>query len=417
MIDVRRLQVRREKALADDLAGRQDVKKGVAKIHEMWSGRGFGPRRELLTHSLRLTRSMSPEIADSVARCRDLVGLDRPVELYVRPEPMFQATCMKNPAGPLVIVLSSRLVEAFSPEELQFVIGHEIGHAVFDHFRLPMPALTVIERAAVPLVSRPVALQLYAWARAAELSADRVGLVCAQDPDAAASGFFKLASGTSSPRVRPDLATYAAQVAALGSVPLARDKEYDASRDDLDCFSTHPYSPVRVRAIYAFSQSAGYQAAVGRGAGALTDDQLEQMILRDLELMEPGYLEEKNEQSDLLRRLLFTAGAVIAAANGKVEDSEVEALGTLLGNDEVEHLAQRVETARKDLDGRIKAVLEANVPLVRRGQLLQHLTIIAGADGSVDDPELAELRRIADKLGVDFSVVAHTLAAASAPID
>lgn len=417
MVEAKSLQVKREKALQDELSSRQDVKKGVSKILELWSGRGFGPRRELLTHCLRLTRSMSPEIADSVARCREMLKFDRPIELYIKPDPMFQATCMKNPSGPLVIVLSSRLVECFAPEELQFVIGHEIGHAVFDHFRLPMPALTLVERAAVPLVSRPVALQLYAWARAAELSADRVGLVCAQDPDAAASGFFKLASGTSTPRVRPDLATYANQVTALGSVPLARDKEYDASRDDLDCFSTHPYSPVRVRAIYAFSQSASYKSAVGRGAGTITDDQLEEMVGKDMQLMEPGYLEEKNEQSDLLRRLLFTAGAVVAAANGVVEDSEVEALGTLLGNDEVENLAQRVETAKKDLDGRIKAVVEANVPVLRRAQLMQHLTIIAGADGNVDDLELEALRSISTKLGVEFSVVAHTLAAASAPID
>jgi hypothetical protein len=275
-----------------------------------------------------------------------------------------------------------------------------------------MPALTLVERAAVPLVSRPVALQLYAWARAAELSADRVGLVCAQDPDAAASGFFKLASGTSTPRVRPDLATYANQVAALGSVPLARDKEYDASRDDLDCFSTHPYSPVRVRAIYAFSQSQAYKKAVDRGAGAITDDQLEEMVGKDLQLMEPGYLEEKNEQSDLLRRLLFSAGAVVAAANGVVEGSEVEALGTLLGNEEVEDLAQRVETAGRTSTGASRPWVEAwRARAAPRAQLMQTMTIIAGAPTSgVDEKGLRRKRSISTRLGVDFSVVARTLA-------
>lgn len=417
MIDAKTLQVKREKALADELAERKDVKKGVSKIQELWSGRGYGPRRELMTSSLRLTRSMSPEIADSVQQCREAMGFTRPIELYIRPEPMFNAWCMKNTAGPLVIVLSSRLVEDFTPAELKFVIGHELGHALFDHFRLPMPALTLVEPGCIPLVPRPVALQLYGWARAAELSADRVGLVCAQDSDAAASGFFKLASGTSSPRIRPDLAAYAAQVDGLASVPLARDKEYDPSRDDLDCFSTHPYSPVRVKAIYAFSRSKLYARTVGRGDGHIDDEELEAMLSKDLSLMEPGYLEEKNEQSSLLKRLLFSAGAVVAAANGVIEDSEVEALGTLLGADEVDNLRGRIDIAKKDLDGRIKDVMEANIPLLRRAQLVQHLTIIAGADGNVDDMELAELRRLCDKLQVDFSVVAHTLAAAATPID
>jgi len=417
VIEAKTLQVKREKVLADELAERKDVKKAVAKIQELWSGRGFGPRRELMTSSLRLTRSMSPEIADSVQQCREAMGFQRPIELYIRPDAMFNAYCMKNTSGPLVIVLTSRLVECFTPAELKFVIGHELGHALFDHFRLPMPALTLVEPGCVPLVPRPVALQLYGWARAAELSADRVGLVCAQDSDAAASGFFKLASGTSSPRIKPDLAAYAAQVDGLASVPLARDKEYDPSRDDLDCFSTHPYSPVRVKAIYSFWNSELYARSVGRGAAKISDDALEAMISKDMSLMEPGYLEEKNEQSSLMRRLLFSAGAVIAAANGVIEDSEIEALGTLLGADEVDNLRGRVEIARKDLDGRVKDVMEANIPLVRRGQLIQHLTIIAGADGNVDDLELEELRRMCDKLGVDFSVVGHTLAAAATPID
>ncbi len=96
---------------------------------------------------------------------------------------------------------------------------------------------------------------------------------------------------------------------------------------------------------------------------------------------------------------------------------EVEALGTLLGNDEVEDLAGRVDTARKDLDGLIRAVLEAGVPLLRRARLLQHPTIIAGADGGVDDLEREALRSLSTRLEVDFSVVAHTLAAASSSID
>jgi len=419
VIDARTLQVGRERALAEQLWDRSDVRKGVAKLLELWSGRGFGPRRELLTGSLRLTRSMSPEIADSVSECRELRGFDKPVELYVRPAPMFQASCMRQSSGAVVIVLSSRLLECFTPEELKFVLGHELGHALLEHFRMPMPALTLVEPGCVPLVSRPVALQLYGWSRAAELSADRIGLVCARDAHAAASGFFKLASGTSCDRIRPDLEAYANQVEALASAPLARDKEYDASEDNLDCFSTHPYSPVRVRAIYAFSKSALYRRTLGLAVekDSISDEALEQMVLRDLALMEPGYLEEKNEQSSLLRRLLFTGGAVVAGADGKVEESEIEALGTLLGKDEVGDLAARVETARKDLEGRVRDVMQADIPLVKRGQLLQHLTIIAAADGRVDDAELNELRRIADLLKIDFSVVAHTLAASSAPID
>lgn len=415
VIDPHQLQVKREKALRTELADRSDVKKAISRLREHWSGRGFGTRRGLLSGALRLTRSMSPEIADSVAACKEIIGFTPPVEVFVRPEPMFNACIIKNDTGPVMMVLSSRLLEVFTPEELRFVIGHELGHAAFDHFGIPMPAVAAMSEMGVPFVHRHVALQLYAWSRAAELSADRIGLICAQDPDAAASGFFKLASGMSSPRVKPDLAAYARQVESLASAPLAREKIRDDD-DTLDCFSTHPYSPVRVRAVYAFSKSQSYMHAIGHGtSGGISDEELERIIMTDLSLMEPGYLEEEGEHRDILRRLLFSAGVVVAAADGHIDQTETDAIGALLGADYVAS-KDTAEVARKDLPGRIKDARE-NVPLVKRAQLVQHLTIIAAADGNVDEHEQKELCRISEELGVNFSVVIQTMQAAASPMD
>jgi hypothetical protein len=176
-----------------------------------------------------------------------------------------------------------------------------------------------------------MSLKLYAWCRSAELSADRIGLLCAQDPQAAASGFFKLASGMASPRVVPDLATFARQVESLASAPEAREEEYD--EDTLDCFSTHPYNPVRVRAVWAFSRSVPVPERrwAGRPTDAWSLEEVEALVDRDMQLMEPTYLQEKNENSDTLRRLLYTAGVAVGAASGGVEASELEAIGRLLG--------------------------------------------------------------------------------------
>ncbi|MBK8719165.1 MAG: M48 family metallopeptidase [Deltaproteobacteria bacterium] len=270
-------------------------------------------RRQLLTGALRLTRGMAPEVADSLAHCRELLGFSAPVEVYVRPEPVFNAGAIRNPGGgPHIIVISSRLLEVFTPEELRFVIGHEMGHMAFDHFGIPMPATAAVEDMAGQMVSRYNALRLYLWCRSAEITADRVGLVCAGDPVAAASGFFKLASGLSSPRVQTDLEAYATQVESLASAPEARSKPRHDD-DTLDCFSTHPYSPLRVRAVVAFSKSRTYRSLTGQGDDGYSDDEVEAIVERDLSLMEPGYLEEKNEESTLMRRMLYCAGVSVAA--------------------------------------------------------------------------------------------------------
>jgi uncharacterized tellurite resistance protein B-like protein len=408
------LQARRDKQLRAALTAERDVQFALKKIEELSSGWGFVARRSLLTGALRLSRSMAPEVADSLAHCRAVLSYTHPVEVYIRPEPVFNAGAIKNNGGgPHIIVLSSRLLEVFTPEELRFVIGHEMGHMAFDHFGIPMPGTAAVEDMAGQMVSRHNALRLYLWCRSAEISADRAGLVCGGDPVAAASGFFKLASGLSSPRVNADLEAYAQQVESLASAPEARSKPRNDD-DTLDCFCTHPYSPVRVRAVVAFAKSATYRRIAGLGNDGLTDDELESIVERDLDLMDPGYLEEKTEESKLLRRLLYCAGVSVAAANGTIEDTEIKALKTLLGADDMWGPIN-AETARVELEQKLNEA--GSVAFPRRVQLVQHLTIIAAADGNVDGYEWQEMMRIAQRLGVDPQVIEQTLRGSAHPMD
>jgi hypothetical protein len=69
-IDPRQFQVRREQQLRDEVVERLRRRKALAKIREVRGGKGYGYRRGLLSSTLRLTRSMSPEIADTVASAR-----------------------------------------------------------------------------------------------------------------------------------------------------------------------------------------------------------------------------------------------------------------------------------------------------------------------------------------------------------
>jgi uncharacterized tellurite resistance protein B-like protein len=359
---------------------------------------------------------MAPDIADALAASKEAIGYEQPIELYVRPEPMFNAFCMRDPAGHVVIGLSSHLLESFTPAELQFVIGHELGHAAFDHFAIPMPATATIEDMAGVMVSRPTALDLFLWCRAAELSADRIGLLCTRDPESAASSFFKLASGLASPRVQSDLEAFASQVDSLASTPEARAEPRDEDAT-LDCFSTHPYSPVRVRALLAFSRSRAYSQLTGLANAGLADADVAAIIDRDFALMEPTYLDEKSVLAELMRKLLYHAGVLVAAANGQIVEAEIEALRALLGErvddktTQADPAAMAIEFAKLAKEG------VEQVDFAERARLVQHLTIVAAADGQVDDDELAEMARIATSLEVPAEVIHQTLQAAKHPMD
>ncbi len=409
------IQSRRDRTLREELVVDWGVSHALKKIDQLTSGYGLRTRRSLLTGALRLTRGMAPEPHRSLAACREILGWDRPVELYVKPDPMIQAFCTRSVSGPIIIGLSSRLIETFSDAELRFVIGHELGHAVFDHFAIPMPATATLQDVGGKFVSRPVALKLYLWCRAAEITADRAGVVCAGGYEPAAHALLKIASGLGGDAIKPDLVAFTSQIDALHAAPAACADERDEDFV-LDCFDTHPYSPLRVRALLAFGRSQGFQRATGKAVDGIDADELERLVEHDLSVMEPTYLEDKTEESSvLMRRVLFCAGVCVAAANGEIDPTELRALRALLGAKNVD-IPDDVAVIRQELADKVIEA-KAKIPFAGRAQLVQHATIVAAADGVVEARELTVLFDLAEALGVDPVVIDHTLAGAAAPMD
>jgi uncharacterized tellurite resistance protein B-like protein len=410
---VRQVQAKRDRELRGELEADRGVKKALEKFDQRASGYGFRHRRSLLAEAIRLNKRMAPDVSDALAHCRKVLGFDRPVEVFLRPDPHYNAFCSKGRTGPITLGLSSKLVEDFTPGELRFVIGHEIGHALFDHFGIPMPVTATIEDIGGTLVSRPVQLRLFVWCRAAEVSADRAGLLCAADPEVAATAFFKLSSGLSRPGIKADLEAFASQVEALASAPSAAMELRDDD-DTLDCFSTHPYTPVRVRALLAFGRSAMFRELAKVGTGGISIDEVESVVERDMALMEPSYLEDRGDHADKLRRGLYCAGVAVAAAHGGVSDEEMAALRSLLGAKQA-RTPENLDAIKAELEGLLGEL--AGADLQHRCQLVQHLTVIAGVDGHVADEEYTEMARIAERLGVPATVIDQTLAGAASPMD
>ena len=132
-----------------------------------------------------------------VGRVLDVAELP---ELYVAANPAFNAMTigMNKP----FIVLNSGLVDLLDGDELRFVIGHELGHAVSGHavYQTLLQRMLVLSGvlSSIPLGGlglRAIVAALYEWSRKAELSADRAGLLAIQDPATAFRVHMQLASG------------------------------------------------------------------------------------------------------------------------------------------------------------------------------------------------------------------------------
>lgn len=364
-------------------------------IDELEKQPDLGARRHLLGTSVRVTRSMAPKLDALVERCRAALGVETTVETYVYPDASFNAGCVRPEQGRVFVMLSSALLEAFQEDELSFVLGHELGHHLFGHHRIPVRLLTG-EGSTTP---GPIVMQLFAWSRYAEISADRAGLVCAGGLEPVARCLFKLASG-----LRGSLVQVSADelIGQLGDMRAELQRETTVDEKPRgDWFATHPFSPLRLHAARHFSQSVSFGVAAGSSAA-----QLEAEVADLMSLMEPTYLSDKSEVAELMRRLLLAGGVVVAAASGDIAVKEREALEKFFGAGSC--AAVNVEALRKDLPRRSSDV-KAKVPLLKRQQVVRDLCTIARADGLVEDAERAVLNELAAAVGVDAAFVERAL--------
>jgi len=116
--------------------------------------------------------------------------------------------------------------------------------------------------------------------------------------------------------------------------------------------------------------------------------------------------------------VLFLGALKVAWADGTIDPREQKAIVALLGDD-VRHDQLWQVSGPEAAEQQLAALLgkAAALPTTRRLPVVQHLTIVAAADGVVTDGELAVMGDVATRLGIDAVVVEETLRAAAHPLD
>ncbi len=372
----------------------QQVRDQIEKLEE--ERKGPGVRRHLLSTSVRLSRSMSAHLHAMADQCQERLGIANKVELYAYPASQFNAACFKPEDDRVFIMFSSALLEAFSDKELLFVIGHELGHHVYRHHEVP---IGYILRGKTPPPAA-LALDLFAWSRYAEVSADRAGALCAEDLQSVVRALFKLASGLRDESVvRFSLEEFLRQVDDM----LVFGEQPGQGAPMQDWFLTHPFSPLRVKALTVFDHS------VLMHPGGITKHDLEDQVQQMMGLMEPDYLKGKTEATRAMRNL-FLAGAIVVADTFEgISTKEREVLQDFF---EEGVILEKLDSQRlrEVLPKRIEAARE-QTSLAQRMQVVRDLTLVAQAEQPVAGAEHRIVHEIAKGLGVPTDFVDQCLEA------
>jgi Zn-dependent protease with chaperone function len=240
--------------------------------------------------------------------CRVLDASEAP-EMFVRADPTLNA--MTIGLDKPIIVLNSALVDLLEEDELRFVIGHELGHALSGHavYRTLLERLINMTGVlnSVPLGGlgvRAIIAALYEWSRKSELSADRAGLLATQDPGAAIRAHMQLASGGLMGEL--DQATF-----------MAQGSEYLDSGDLRDSVlklllverTTHPFAVVRAAELRRWVDSGEYAAILG-GAYPRREDDADAKVTDAAKDAASSYSQAFESSQDALGRLVHDIAGV-----------------------------------------------------------------------------------------------------------
>ncbi len=359
---------------ADDLLQRAMQKSELFK-------RRSAIRVKLLASAVRVQVELLPNVGRSFERLSALVPGDKPLEAYVFSDPQINAFLIDGGRSH-IIGISSTAVAQLSAEELEFVIGHELGHAVYGHLDV---AAEVMLRALDPTLEQ--ARRIRAWQRASEISADRAGLVACGSLEVAASALFKTVCGLALPGVCVRAADFAAQWDHL-----ATEMVEAGIRDQWQL--SHPFPPLRMKALQALWDAPDRATA-------------DHATRRLLAFMDARTSEASRQQHDpLLTRFIYWGGMYIARSQGGPTAKQMALLRSFsatLGAPEggaglsADDCLQRFRASKSGRRNRLVAR--------ELHQIATHLISFAAAAGPISSPVAGSLHRLGGELGLNSRAI------------
>ena len=203
--------------------------------------------QSLLAESQQVTPQASPEMTTLLQENYARLQVE-PVNVFIVRSNQLNAYTF-GMDSPKAIVLYSSLFKIMDRDEIQFILGHEMGHVKLGHTWLNT---LVGGMAGIPSGLGAAAIMELAfrwWNRACEYSADRAGVLACGKPSKAISALIKLEAG-------PAAQTQTGMQAAIQHIQTEDD---DIMHNLEELMASHPMMAKRVEQIRQFASSQDYR--------------------------------------------------------------------------------------------------------------------------------------------------------------
>jgi Zn-dependent protease with chaperone function len=213
-----------------------------------------------------VTEESYPTLYRQVKDCCKVLDCPMP-EVFVTYDVYFNA--FTAGVGKTFVVINNAAVNEYSEEEMRFLIGHELGHIKAGHVLYLtlaqvlfyfMPLLNQVLPFNIGMFQLPLLAALYEWRRRAEFTADRAGLLCAQDPGVAMGQLSSFCGRTNSLIEEHNID------ALVGQVKDVRETDNPLAKAMLFFYSmqaSHPYPVLRLEKLREWVESGAYARIIG----------------------------------------------------------------------------------------------------------------------------------------------------------
>ena len=271
-------------------------------------------RLMFLASAVRANEQQFPQIYQMLLDGCYIMDLPVVPELYISQNPLVNAMTLGTDKP--FIVITTGMVDLMDAEELRFVVGHELGHALSGHAVYRTMLFHLINLAAriawlpVVLPARGLIWALEEWYRKSELSCDRAGLLACQDVAAGRRSLMKMAGG-------PQLAELSHDAF------LEQAREYDAVPDVREGLiklmkllgTTHPFAVVRFAELDRWASEGDYRSILAGNYPRRESDK-DTSVGEEFKSAAKSYQDSWNRSADPL------IGAVRGVAGSAVDAGE-----------------------------------------------------------------------------------------------
>jgi uncharacterized tellurite resistance protein B-like protein len=366
-----------------------------------------------------LSKPISPRIFNIVTETKQKLGLEGEYEVFCLNSSSINAFAYVQPAEEknfFIIGITSAALEELEDREIQFILGHELGHFLFEHNRMnylinPNPTSQGVTL--LPSMGESIFLR---WRKKCEISTDRVGLLACGDFENGARAMLKTAYGLTGKNLNLDVDSLLQQIDDLKEEPEALEVNY----------RSHPLMPLRLKVMQMFAESPIFTQVVD-GKSDISDAELNKLEDQTDQWVNWIKRYPRRPLEVAAMKLVTAAGLKLIMTETVIMDEEIKVIIQILHKyftDEPGEVIHEIMEDNENLDNLINTTLKE---ISEKGDdrhktfVLSRLSDIAIADGNLAKPEAGIIFDIAKSFGIQekaaYSIVVGGMSSVGLNID